>query len=252
MIRGSAKKISFLFLCLFSLIPSTAQAGHPIYIQDGPPGYLAVPENFEDYSKVIPAVLIIHDWWGLTARVQEMADDLAEKGFLTFAVDLYYGEVAYESVDAQRLMRSMKRSLAMRDLKQSTRFLYEYTDLKEVKIAVVGWSMGADLAMALAQVDTLYTNALVLAFGGLTSHRGQLRSVKVPIFGIYASDDSSLPRHEVKSFDFDLQQLNKRAEIITYPDTRADFMDPTGPHYDIHASQTAWHHLLLFLKSNLA
>ena len=52
-------------------------------------GYLAKPASGSG-----PGVLVIQEWWGLDAGIKEMADRLAQAGFVALAPDLYNGEVA--------------------------------------------------------------------------------------------------------------------------------------------------------------
>ncbi len=48
-------------------------------------GYLAYPEG----AKNNPAVLVVHEWWGLNDYVKMRADQLAELGYVAMAVDMY-------------------------------------------------------------------------------------------------------------------------------------------------------------------
>ena len=36
-----------------------------------------------------PGVLVIHEWWGLNDWVKESAQRIAERGYVTMAIDLY-------------------------------------------------------------------------------------------------------------------------------------------------------------------
>ena len=52
----------------------------------------------------LPAVIVIHDWWGLNDDVREFANRLAAEGFMVLAVDLYNGELATDSRSARAMM----------------------------------------------------------------------------------------------------------------------------------------------------
>ena len=52
-------------------------------------GYLSVPEGDGPF----PALVIIHEWNGLSDRVRQVADDFAAEGYITLAVDLFSGRV---------------------------------------------------------------------------------------------------------------------------------------------------------------
>src|SRR3989304_8775057 len=62
----------------------------------GAPGYLVVPS----IPGKIPAVIMIHEWWGLNDNIKEMAQLLAEEGYVVLAVDLYKGKVATTAQEA--------------------------------------------------------------------------------------------------------------------------------------------------------
>jgi len=51
-----------------------------------------------------PAVLLVHEWWGLNDQIKTMAAEFAKEGFLALAVDLYEGKVATNPKDAGQMM----------------------------------------------------------------------------------------------------------------------------------------------------
>ena len=53
-------------------------------------GYLALPPG----SGAHPAVLMIHEWWGLNRDITLLADALAKEGYLVLAPDAFRGSVA--------------------------------------------------------------------------------------------------------------------------------------------------------------
>ena len=57
-----------------------------------------------DVVEPLPAVILIHEWWGLNDNVRAMANRLAGEGYMVLAVDLYNGEVAESREAARQLM----------------------------------------------------------------------------------------------------------------------------------------------------
>src|SRR5271169_6082176 len=51
-----------------------------------------------------PALVVIHEWWGLNDWVKEQASKLADQGYVTLAVDLYRGKVATTPDEAHEIM----------------------------------------------------------------------------------------------------------------------------------------------------
>ena len=65
-------------------------------------GYLAAPESPGKH----PALVVIHEDWGLTDWVKEQTRKLAGQGYVALAVDLYRGQVAHDPALAYELMVS--------------------------------------------------------------------------------------------------------------------------------------------------
>ena len=54
------------------------------------------------------AVLLIHEWWGITQHVRDYTRELASKGYTALAVDMYgNGKTADNPKDAGALMGSV-------------------------------------------------------------------------------------------------------------------------------------------------
>ena len=54
------------------------------------PGYLALPAH---NAKQAPALILIHEWWGLNDNIRDFAESFAKEGYVALAVDLYDGKV---------------------------------------------------------------------------------------------------------------------------------------------------------------
>ena len=66
-------------------------------------GMLYAPEGKGPF----PALVVIHEWWGLNDWVKEQASKLADQGYVTLAVDLYRGKVATTPDEAHEIMRGV-------------------------------------------------------------------------------------------------------------------------------------------------
>src|SRR5689334_19610720 len=59
-----------------------------------------------------PAIIVIHEWWGLNDWVKEQASKLAGEGYAALAIDLYRGKVAKTSDEAHEIMRGVPEDRA--------------------------------------------------------------------------------------------------------------------------------------------
>jgi carboxymethylenebutenolidase len=83
---------------------------------DGSSGYLVYPDtnnetgtSGQEQPQKLPAVVMIHEWWGLNDHIKDMADELAREGYVVLAADLY-GEVAADPNCARELSSSVREN----------------------------------------------------------------------------------------------------------------------------------------------
>src|SRR5580692_2885481 len=54
-----------------------------------------------------PAIIVVHEWWGLNDWVKDQATKLSDLGYITLAIDLYRGKVATTAEVAHELMNGL-------------------------------------------------------------------------------------------------------------------------------------------------
>jgi len=101
-------------------------------------GFLAFPRDVRRHR----AIIVIHEWWGLSEWVKEQAEKLAANGYVALAVDLYKGKVAADPYEARKLKRGLRQDRAIGDLKSAFDYLAGRTDVDAKHIGSLGWSMG--------------------------------------------------------------------------------------------------------------
>src|SRR5256885_10935005 len=94
-----------------------------------------------------PAIIVIHEWWGLNEWVKDQASKLADQGYVALAVDLYRGKVATTPDMAHEIMRGVPEDRAKRDLHAAFEFLASQPDVKKDRIGAIGWCMGGGYAL---------------------------------------------------------------------------------------------------------
>src|SRR3954451_24541772 len=78
-----------------------------------------------------PAIVVIHEWWGLNDWVKEQASKLADQGYLTLAIDLYRGKVATTPNEAHEFMGGVPQDRAKRDLQAAFNFVQSQSNVKK-------------------------------------------------------------------------------------------------------------------------
>jgi carboxymethylenebutenolidase len=208
-------------------------------------GFLAVPETEGKH----PAMIVIHEWWGLSDWVKEEAEKLAAQGYVALAVDLYRGKTATDPAEAHELMRGLPQDRAIRDLKAGFDYLEARPDVKKESIGAIGWCMGGGLAMQLA-VHELRLRACVVNYGALPTDPGDLQNIGAPIMGNFGALDRGITPDDVKAFEKSMSKLHKFVNLKIYNDAGHGFENPTNTEaYRPEAAADAWNRTVMFLKT---
>jgi len=212
--------------------------------------YLAIPEGGR---APYPAVLLIHDRWGLDEGTRSHARRLSVGGdFVTLAVDLYRGKTATTPKQAQELMDGLPQRRALDDLASAVAYLKSLEKVDANRVGVIGWGMGADYALLMAsQRNDL--RAGVICYGTSISNGGDYRSMNTPLLGIFGGQDASIPVACVLQFERSLLKMGKKVEVMIYPLAGSEFMNPNNPtNYRDEDAQDAWSRIFGFLSLALA
>ncbi len=210
-------------------------------------GHMAMPANATGDE---PAVIMIHEWWGLNENIKNMADQLAAEGYVTLAVDLYTGESATTPEDATKLMQaSMQNKELLEDnLKQAFAFL---EGQGKTKVGIMGWCFGGMWSLNASIMSPDKIDATVIYYGRVIDDPVALEKLNMPVLGIFAAEDKGIPVEGVKSFESALVDLGKNAEIIIYPGVDHAFANPSGNNYSKAEAEDAWAKTLAFFRDNL-
>ena len=207
-------------------------------------GYLTKPTTGGSF----PAIVMIHEWWGLNDNIKEMADKLASHGYVVLAVDLYDGEVATTSEQARELISSYDPEQGLQNMNSATLFLTD--NYAPEKIGSIGWCFGGGQSLQLA-LGNNEMDATVIYYGSLVTDTETLSSIDWPVLGIFAELDNGITTDTVNAFESSLNELEIQNEINIYSGVDHAFANPSGDRYAPEESKDAWGKTMAFLESNL-
>lgn len=212
-------------------------------------GYLAAPASG---TGAYPAVILIHQWWGLNAGMRDYAQRFADQGYAALAVDLYDGKVADTQADAQAYATAVRNSTdrALANLRQAVEFLHSRPDVDDARIASVGWCFGGGWAYQMAKND-LDVAATVMYYGQFDP-ADDFAHMKADIQGHFGEEDQSISVNSVREFEASLRTHNGIHEVSIYPNVGHGFAnEENGDAYDPAAAELAWTRTLDFLQRAL-
>lgn len=209
-------------------------------------GYLAKPQGDGPF----PAIVLVHEWWGLTDWVKGNADRLAAQGYVALAVDLYKGKVTDDPDVAHQLSR-LDPAGAVADLEGGIAYLRSRPFVaKGRKIGAIGWCMGGMFARLAAQASE-QIGPTVVCYGMVSTEPGQVKLLKgKPVLGIFAEEDH-IPVAKVEQFAEALKAQGNAVTLKVYPKAGHGFMRPGGKTYKEDAAKDAWKNIEEFFKANL-
>ena len=230
--------------------------GKSVPYYDNISGYLATPQsNISTADKALPAAVMIHEWWGLNDNIKEMADQLANEGYMVLAVDLFNGTVAANPEEAGQLAGAVRDnpSNAISNLQSAVRYLASLENVNSSRIASLGWCFGGGQSLQLAlNIEPGFPLAATgLYYGNLVTDQEELSKIKWPVLGIFGDQDQSIPVDQVRQFEESLNATSVPNEIYVYDGVGHAFANPSNDNYAPQETADAWAKTLAFLKKNV-
>ncbi|HEX7032564.1 MAG TPA: dienelactone hydrolase family protein [Nitrososphaera sp.] len=225
--------------------------GSSVSYYDNATGYLVYPENTQEK---LPAVIMIHEWWGLNEHIRNQADVLAREGYVVLAVDLYGGEVATDPDRAGELASSVRNDpvTALENLQSAVSYVRSLESVNPDKVASLGWCFGGDWSIQLAANSTSSPlAATILYYGRPVTEPDALSNISWPVLGIFGDQDQAIPVGSVKQFASALNASGVTNEIYLYEGVGHAFANPSGDNYAPKETADAWQKTLAFLRNHL-
>lgn len=211
-------------------------------------GHFAFPVDMVD---PLPAVILVHDWWGLNDDVRADAERLAASGYIVLAIDLFMGE----SVDGVSAARRMELDVlenprrAADNIRQAIDFLR--VSSAPPGLAILGFGFGGGWALNTALERPGAIDAVISFYGQVVTDTDVDR-LSVPFLGFFAESDRAVPITTVRNFERTAEALDKDVELRVFDDARRGFAERSSDSYDADTTDEAWVEMLAYLDARFA
>ena len=204
---------------------------------------------YPEVKEKAPVVLVIHEIFGLTDWIKDVADQLAANGYIAIAPDLLSGQ-KYESMDDSiKAVSNLPPDQVTSDLNATADYAKKLPAANG-KLMVAGfcWGGGQSFRFATNRKDL----AAAFVFYGPPPQSG-MENITAPVYGFYGANDaritSTVPDTEQK-----MKAAGKKYEPVVYEGAGHGFMrggeDPNGRPADKKAHDEAWQRWLALMKSS--
>ena len=188
-------------------------------------GFLAYPSD----AKIAPAIMIVHDWSGLNQRAKDRALELAQQGYVTYAIDMYgLGKVGETNEEKQALMMSIlpDRSKLRERLNLFLDKLRSLPQVDQNNIFAIGFCFGGLCVLDLARSGANLKG--VVSFHGLLSAAPECseKHVHADILVLHAFEDPMVKPADLVAFCDEMTGLGAKWEVDIYSQTKHAFTNP--------------------------
>jgi carboxymethylenebutenolidase len=232
------------------IAPRTAVAGSEVMYGtvDGKMlhGYLARPANA---PRNAPAIIVVHEWWGLNDNIKSIVDRYAGEGYIVLAVDLF-GRVATTPDTAMVLYQTAMKNVPAGEKNLAVAIAYLKSQ-GATKIGSVGYCFGGHWSLRTGLVGGNNINAVVMYYGAPITDRAALAPLNAPVLGLFGGLDRGIPVDSVRAMERTMRASGKNVSITVYPEANHAFANVSGQAYNAPAATDAWNKSLAFFKMNL-
>lgn len=227
--------------------------GRPLaYFPDDPKaeGYLAEPAAKGPHG----AVILIHEWDGLTLRVKQVADAFAAEGWVALAADLYSGRTGSSPEENRALVQE---TLAQPDrlianLDAAAAHLRDRPDVTG-KVAAIGWCYGGGVALSYALGGKEHAGTAIF-YGRLLDDPERLKHIHHEVYGTFAGNDRGITREQVDRFVAALRKAGVPNDVHVYDEVEHGFWlyVERDPEKNLAPALDAWRRLKRYLRRTIS
>jgi dienelactone hydrolase len=239
-----------LFLIVMSSYSYTQIHSEYISYYDGEvllEGYFAYDKSF---SGKRPAVIVVHDWKGISEFTTSRCDSLAMLGYVAFAADIYGKESRPANTKEAGVVASIYKNDRQLTRKRINIALDEVNKIDIVskgKIAVIGYCFGGMVALELARSGADIKGAVSFHGNLDTPNPEDAKNIKSKILVLNGADDPYVPAGQIKLFEEEMNNAGVDWQFINYSSAVHSYTNPAsgndnskGAAYNEKADKRSW------------
>ena len=191
-------------------------------------GFIVYPENTKG---PVPAILMVHNWMGITDETRHQAERIASQGYAVFAADIYgKGIRPKDQRGAAELATKYKTDrVTFRDhLQAALNTLRQQKDIDPKNIIAVGYCFGGTGVLELARSGA-DIKGVVSFHGGLDSPKPEDgKRIKSQVLVLAGADDPLQKSDDLHAFEKEMRDHHVAWQMVMYGGAVHSFTDQTA------------------------
>jgi dienelactone hydrolase len=190
-------------------------------------GYIVYDSSTD---KKRPAILVVHEWWGMNDYPKMRARKLAGLGYVAMAVDLYgNGTTVDNPTDAQKMAMPFYQDpkMAKNRLEIFINALKQYSQVDPSNIAAIGYCFGGGVLLNTVRLGE-DLKAVVSFHGNLVGTPADKNLLKAKILVCQGADDKFVMQPEVEKFKRQMDSIGADYTFKQYAGATHAFTNPAA------------------------
>ncbi len=218
-------------------------------------GYLAWDDASKDRR---PGVLVVHEWYGHNDYVRKRAEQIAQMGYVAFALDMYgKGVLAKDAKEAGALAGKFKgdRALMRARADAGLEVLKGDRRVDPDRVAAIGYCFGGTTVLELARSGAALSGVASFHGGLDTPDPGEARKIRAKVLVLHGGDDPYVSPNEVAAFQEEMRKGGVDWQFVSYGGAVHSFTNPAsgsdpskGVAYNEKADRRSWEAMKSFFS----
>lgn len=214
---------------------------------------------YKDSGGKKPAVLVVHEWWGLNDYAKTRAKQLADLGYVAMAVDMFgNGQTADNPAGAGKLAEPfyMNPQLTRSRIDAALAKLKTYEQVDTSRIAAIGYCYGGFVVLNAAKLGA-DLDGVVSFHGNLGGAPPVKDAMKARVLVLHGEADGFVPEAEQAQFKKQMDSVDADYTFKSYPNAKHAFTNPAATEtgkkhnipieYNAEADRNSWNEMKDFL-----
>jgi carboxymethylenebutenolidase len=197
-----------------------------------------------------PAVIMIHEFFGLNESIVGKAEGLAQAGYMVVAPDTFRGSTTAWIPRAIYQVITSRPEQVNQDLDAAFAWLEAHPAVDACRVGVLGFCYGGRASLQYS-LHKHQLAATAIFYGSPETDPAVLKTLPGPVLGVFGGADQSISTAEVNAFEAGLNAAGIPNEITIYAGQPHAFVTDMKSIRAGGVQGQAWAQLLRFLEKNL-